>query len=343
MDPAAFQNQMQQQMMQWQQAIQQQLAAAAVAPNAPAGGGGAGRPKLPSPPQYDGASAKLDDWSNDLRQQFEWYAMSTDVARLQFAVAFLKGAARDWWTNLDAGTRPLTWADFEAALRRRFQPVTAAETARSKLLAIAQGKAHVNEYIEVFRRLLAYVPDMSASDRLFQFLRGLRPDIAKHIRMQGIQALDAAVEAAARIGSLGEIGASSSSASASSSSSSAAAPMDLSAMLSSAGDGIEGLEQAASTDQAANAVVTRAELTQLLNAMREFRKGPSGASGGGQSNRDRFPRRDRGPPRIAHLTPDQVQEYMTAGKCFGCGLKDHMSRACPKRKVGADGRVSWSN
>jgi hypothetical protein len=39
----------------------------------------------------------------------------------------------------------------------------------------------------------------------------------------------------------------------------------------------------------------------------------------------------------------QVQEYMDAGKCFGCGSTDHQSRKCPKRKEGANGRVSWSN
>src|SRR5664279_3544277 len=34
---------------------------------------------------------------------------------------------------------------------------------------------------------------------------------------------------------------------------------------------------------------------------------------------------------------------MDAGKCFGCGAKDHISSKSHNRKVGADGRITWSN
>ena len=121
------------------------------------------------------------------------------------------------------------------------------------------------------------------------------------------------------------------------------APMEL--------DNIEGLEADTSA-----APITRAELQQLvLNAVREGRGTQEGHSTHGTHGKHSKHGKHnahgsragaggfRALPIIPHLTPDQVTEYMAAGKCFGCGAKDHSSRGCPKRKVGADGRVSWSN
>jgi hypothetical protein len=343
MDPNVALMEMQQEMLHLQRVVQsqQQQIAAVQQPAAPSGGGavkhGADRPRLPAPTAFEGSAASLDDWLCDLRQQFDWYTTVDDAGRLAFATAFLRSAARDWWSNLAAAIRPKTWTDFEAALRRRFQPVTSAETARSKLLALSQGKGHVNDYIEAFRRLLSSVPTMDAEDRLFQFLRGLRSNISTQIRVQGIRTLDAAVEAAARIGSLGEMTAATGS---SLSSSSNHVPMDLGTL--GVEGGVEGLEPATSTDRPEDATpITKADLQHLLNAMRDERKGPASSSNSSKFSRNRM--MGRGMPRIPHLTPLQVSEYMDAGKCFGCGSKEHRSRNCPKRRIGIDGKVTWLN
>jgi hypothetical protein len=269
-----------------------------------------------------------------MRQQFEWYGIGSgdDAARIRFAAGYLSGAALDWWEHSPA--QPTTWADAEKALRTRFQPVTSADSARAKMHALVQGRSPVQDYVSAFRRLLVAVPTMGDDDRLFLFLRGLHPAIATQLRVQGVATLDAAVAMAVRIGSLRDMGAAPSPSSTPSSDA-----MDINAML----DGVEGLEQ--ETDAPADsgdAPVTRAEFQQLLNAMRDERRpGGAGRGGGAGGNRGRF--QPRGPPRIAHLTPQQVSEYMDAGKCFGCGSKDHQSRQCPKRKIGADGKVSWTN
>ena len=308
---------------------------AAGAPPAPR----AAEPRIPAPAQYDGKAAALDDWLSELGQQFAWYGASTgtDALRLRFATAYLRGAARDWWTHHPSP--PVTWAAFSDALRARFQPVTAAHAARAKLLSLAQGKAPVNDYIAAFRRLLVSVPDMGEADKLFQFLRGLRPPIAAHLRIQNVTTLDAAVQMAARIGSVGEMAAAAQEHAGAASSSAAHAPMELDALLN-----IEGLEQETSgcVPQTApgNAPATQAQLAELLNALRGQLKGSAG-SGNNAGTRSGKPRRFGGPPRIPHLTPAQVHEYMAAGKCFGCGSKEHTSRGCPRRKIGEDGRVCW--
>lgn len=307
-------------------------AAAAVHP-----GQHSGRPRLAPPSLYDGRSATaLDGWIRELQQQFDWYGMGSDSERIALGAAHLRGMALDWWSSL--AQRPLGWDEFAAQLRSRFQPVNSAQTAREQLDTLQQGpRQSVHEYIAAFRALLVRVPDMAEADRVHRFLRGLRPATAAQLRVQGVDKLDAAISMAARVGALTEhvgVAASAQRASAAAAASSAHSAMEL--------DSIEGLE-GETTDrpegatQQDDAPITQAQLRQLLNAMREERKG--GGPGSGRSGPKSH--RMRGLPRIPHLSPLQVQEYMDAGKCFGCGSKDHQSRQCPKRQVGPDGKVSW--
>lgn len=309
-----------------------QVAAAAAQAAAPAAAAGPPRgQRLAAPSPFEGSSSTLDDWMAAMQRQFEFYNMPDDGERVRFASAHLHKSAWDWWSTIALANRPNSWTTLKTALIARFQPVTSAETARAKLIALSQGKQSITEYVDNFRRLLARIPDMGLADQLFQFIRGLRPALATQLRVQGVTTMDAAINLAVRVGSLSDMGASQQSQSASSSS-----PMDL--------DAIEGLEADTSATSVGEAPVTRAEFQQLLNAMRDGRRtggAGSSSSSSNSGNNGRFV--PRGPPTIPHLTPDQVKEYMDSGKCFGCGSKDHRSRQCPKRKIGADKRVSWSS
>jgi hypothetical protein len=304
-------------------------AAPAAAPHTPG-------PRLPPPAVFEGASAKLDEFIADVEQQVAWYTLpAAEVTR--FAAGFMRGAARDWWVALQAP--PADWAGMTVALRARFQPINSADTARAKLLALSQGKRPINDYIDDYRRLIVRVPSMSADDRFFQFRRGLRPAIAMQLDMQGITTLDLAITRAAQIGGRLE-GAAQQAASSSSNNSNHHAPMDLDAM-----DSVDGLERDTAAD---DAPITRSEMKLMLAAMQDKRcqggSSSSSSGGGNRGNRNvRFAAGQSRLPTIPHLSPEQVKEYMDADKCFGCGSKEHRSRGCPKRKVGADGRVSWSN
>lgn len=296
-------------------------------------------PRIANPAPFEGKEGTLDSWLSKMRQQFNWYGYGAGAhaQRIRFATAYFGGAALDWWEFMDDAARPTTWDGLEKAMRERFQFVATAVTVRAKLLALSQGKSSVNEYVSAFRRLLVAVPTMGEDDRLFQFTRGLQPAIATQLRVQGVATLDAAIAMATRIGSLKEMqtmGAAAAAAPSAAVSSSAAAPMDLDALL---GSSIEGLEEETGAAAAAtDAPVTRAEFQQLLNAMREQRSGRPhrGAGGSGQEGQRNKQAQSQGPrplPVISHLSPAQVKEYMDAGKCFGCGSTDHMSRFCPKR------------
>ena len=337
MAQAAAESKAQIQAMQQHHAHQmQQLAAQVAAAAAPAAAPAlaAGPPRgqrLAAPSPFEGSSSTLDDWMASMQRQFEFYNMP-EGERVRFASAHLHKSAWDWWSTIALANRPNSWAALKVALIARFQPVTSAETARAKLIALSQGKQSINEYVDHFRRLLARIPDMGLADQLFQFIRGLRPALATQLRIQGVITIEDAINLAVRVGSLSDMGASQQSQPSSSSS-----PMDL--------DAIEGLEADTSAASVGEAPVTRAEFQQFLNALRDGRRtggaGSNNSSSSNSGNSGRFV--PRGPPIIPHLTPDQVKEYMDSGKCFGCGSKDHRSRQCPKRKVGTDKRVSWSN
>jgi len=306
---------------------------------AAAGSFARGQPRLPLPPSFDGRADKLETWASTLRQQFAYYGMG-DAQQVQFAAGCLSGAALTWWESLTTPPNsklPATWAELDASLRSRFQPVTASEIALGQLLVIAQGKTSIHLYVDRFRALSARVPSMDESTRTQLFLRGLAPEIGRLLRMHAVSKLDDAVNAAVRIGSADAAVAALASPSSAS----------VNAILGIDSDETDGVAPAFRS----SAPVTHADLLTLINAIRTDRNererrpqagagrsaGPSSREG---QQRGRF---GRGPPRVPHLTPEEVQAYMEAGKCFGCGATEHQSRTCPKRKIGADGRVSWSN
>ena len=339
---AAF-SQMQQQIVALQQIVTQQQQQQQQPAAAPAAGPRrTDAPRLPPPASFDGRPAVLDAWLNELLRQFDWYSTTLDADRLRIAGGFLTGAAQDWWVHTNAASRPSTWDAFVAALRLRFQPVTTAENARAALMGLSQGKRGINDYIARFRALLVHVPDMGEADRLFHFLRGLDRSVHTQLRVQGVKQLEAAIDMAARVGNtLGDVSAL---VAQNGASTGHHAPMELDALHELAAVSTNGASSSSATSQES---ATQALLHQLLNAMREERRsgkgaGPSSRAPGGAPSGTRSGG-SRGLPRIPHLSPNEVQEYMDQGKCFGCGSKDHAARACPKRREDADGRPSWSN
>lgn len=305
--------------------VQAQLAAAAHPQLRPPQG------KLHSDAGYNG-NAALDQWLNRMVQLTQFYGLSTDAQRVHYAAAHLSGAALQWWLSLAPPQQPpSTWVELVSRLRQRFQPITSAETARARLRELRQGKATVQAYVATFNALLAHVPTMGEDDRIFAFVAGLSDRVRAHVDEMAHTSLQAAIERAVRFGSRAERPAAFAAAS-----SAAGAPMELDAL----GIAAMGCESSAAEPTADAAPVTRAEFQQLLAAMRDSRSSHAGSARGGRGGQGG--RSFRGPPRIAHLSEQQVKEYMDKGMCFGCKSTEHRSRECPRRKVGDDGRVSWT-
>jgi len=155
--------------------------------------------------EYDGASGdKLDAWLDELGAAVELYELGERKAVL-FAASRLREAARQWWNALGAAGKAsvMTTDALAQAMRARFQPITAAHTARVQLDKLAQGSRSVNEYIADFQRLRTRLPDMAEADALHAFKRGLRGEIAQDLRKQRVATLADAISLAAHVGSDG--------------------------------------------------------------------------------------------------------------------------------------------
>jgi hypothetical protein len=279
--------------------------------------------------EYDGASgAKLDDWLKQLAMAARLYHLHAQEA-VDFAGSRLRGAALDWWLALSADELAAI-ADREAlgaALRARFQPVTAARTAREQLDKLQQGSRGVNEYIADFQRLATQIgmASLGQENALHAFERGLRRELAVELRKQGAATLQEAIALAARVGGLMQ--------------SSAAQPgrSSVHQMDIDDGDGAAAALDERITKAVLNAMQARdsssstgARTQSHRGYMQERERNAGGAGRGGARGGGRGGRfAPRGPPPVPGVSEHEVQRRWDAKQCLRCGQGGHISPACP--------------
>jgi hypothetical protein len=277
--------------------------------------------------EYDGASgAKLDDWLKQLAMTARLYHLSAQES-VDFAGSRLRGAALDWWlalgdTELAAIGNSITLA---AALRARFQPVTAARTAREQLDKLQQGSRGINDYIADFQRLSTQIglASLGEENALYAFERGLRRDLAVELRKQGVATLREAIALAARVGGLlQQVAAPQSRGTA------AVNLMDIDDDGSASLD--HRIQQAVLNAMQARDNGGMAAKTQTHRGYTQER-GRGGGRGGSQSGRGgRFGGRPpMGTPTIPGVPAAVVEQRRAAGQCYRCGSGEHQGRQCP--------------
>lgn len=280
--------------------------------------------------EYDGASgAKLDEWLQELALATDLYELNAREA-VKFASSRLRGAALQWWLARDAAERAATQCTdaLAAALRARFQPVTAARVAREQLDRLQQGSRFVNDYIADFQRLRTLLPTMAEDDALYAFERGLRRDLAEKLRVQGVSTLHEAIAMAARVGALTQA------ASAQPHQGRAAAvhQMDI-----DEGDGAsldERISRAvlnAMQPQRAQSGAGSAGLGAKTQTHRSYNAERNGGRGGAQGGRSGRAAGGSGRPApvVAGVPAAVVEQRRAAGQCFRCGSGEHNSFSCP--------------
>lgn len=297
-------------------------------------------PRLNELPSYDGAQGqKLDEWLDTLGRLADYYDLDASRA-VKYAAVHFAGAAHLWWKALsdEAHAAIVDAASLAAALRSRFQPVTAATTARAELHRLEQGTRGVDAYISDFQRLMALVPTMDEASKMFQFERGLRRDLAEKLRIQGVTTLEAAIALVARVGNLMDTSCSSSVNRAYGASTTHPArvhQMEDGGAQSDADARIARMETLLYAMADGNGFSAKKQ-TYLdyevqggaAGSMRGGRGGHGGRGGRGGRGGSSSDRAPRPPMDVPGVAPEVVRQRLDGKLCVRCGADGHMSYAC---------------
>ena len=133
------------------------------------------------PPTYSGnRNESLAAWIFQMERYCE-LLLVPPRNRVEFAGTFLKSHSAMWWQTAYYDIEE--WQDFKANLQAQFQPVNSAKTARAQLDALRQTTS-VRIYNTEFRELVLQIPHMHEEDRVYQYVKGLKPNISTLVAMQ---------------------------------------------------------------------------------------------------------------------------------------------------------------
>ena len=314
-----------------------------------------GKPRAQDLREYDGTSSKLDGWLAELCRTAELYALS-DRNTVLLGVSRFVCPALIWRQTMSATERAThTSLDtLAAALIKRFQPITTAETTRTQLDALTQGTRHINEYISEFQRLSAMIgAGLGEDEAKHAFVRGLRVDIATQLRVSvsSTATLSEMISSAARIGMIV-----------------APTPSASSSYHTQRNTGtnryihqLDGADQPETCDTAARFAQLEAQLhtLQAQHGTSSYntphgagsstgpssgpythpqrtgrgwfgaRRGGVGAHRGGRGGSSRSSNGARPPPQVPGVSADEVQRRWDARVCIRCGEDGHRAISCP--------------
>ncbi|KAK3000577.1 hypothetical protein RJ639_021987 [Escallonia herrerae] len=171
--------------------------------NTPAGGAEhSSRPRVPEPKSYGGArdAKELENFLFDVEQYFQAIRVDSEATKVSMAAMYLVGDAKLWWrkkyAEIEDGSCVInTWEIPKRELKSQFFPENTAFNARKALLE-CKHTGSVREYCQAFSALMLDISDMSAVDRLFFFMEGLKPWARTELNRRRVNNLKEAIIAA---------------------------------------------------------------------------------------------------------------------------------------------------
>ncbi|KAK2996783.1 hypothetical protein RJ639_026464 [Escallonia herrerae] len=171
--------------------------------NTPAGGAEhSSRPRVPEPKSYGGArdAKELENFLFDVEQYFRAIRVDSEATKVSMAAMYLVGDAKLWWrkkyAEIEDGSCVInTWEILKRELKSQFFPENTAFKARKALLE-CKHTGSVWEYCQAFSALMLDISDMSAVDRLFFFMEGLKPLARTELNRRRVNNLNEAIIAA---------------------------------------------------------------------------------------------------------------------------------------------------
>ena len=142
-------------------------------------------PKPPKPDKFlgDRRRGAASYWLHQMTLYLTLLGLMDTAHTVPHAVSFLIGAARTWWRAQEAsGSPPTTWTTFKAVFLEAFQTLDAERIARFNMENFRQ-RTSVKDYANQFSGLLLEVPHKHPEDAIYQFVKGLKPQIRLHVEL----------------------------------------------------------------------------------------------------------------------------------------------------------------
>ena len=280
------------------------------------------RAKIPQPTMFAGkVGSSLDDWFTIVEKQFDYYRdeFPSDDEKIQYATGWINSDVTKYIIPVMAAGQIATFDAFKAAMKKRYQPKASSQRARNQLDTTRQ-TGSVDQYAELFQRLMAFIPNMADEDQVHQFIRGLKPTIKSDVLKLDATTLFECIEGAVKIeGYMSSSGAPPMNNSHRTPyvprhSPSSAAPMDVSNVnFDLTGDDRES-PFVSDTVESSRMLAMIQQQQQQINALLSVKSTARPA----KKN------------HIQGITPDVLTKCMAAGLCLNCKEKGHMKSECTK-------------
>ncbi|KAK3028527.1 hypothetical protein RJ639_038595 [Escallonia herrerae] len=171
--------------------------------NTPTGGAEhSSRPRVPEPKSYGGArdAKELENFLFDIEQYFRAIRVDSEATKVSMAAMYLVGDAKLWWrkkyAEIEDGSCIInSWEILKRELKSQFFPENTTFNAR-KVLLECKHTGSVREYCQAFSALMLDISDMSAVDKLFFFMEGLKPWARTELNRRRVNNLNEAIIAA---------------------------------------------------------------------------------------------------------------------------------------------------
>lgn len=168
----------------------------------------ASRLKIPKPPETNGRQPSPVNWCHKMETYLAAEGANLhDSSIVTVAAAYLKDSALNWYRqheqNVATGkAQPYaSWDEFKKAFISRFTPVDPEVDARERLDRLNQPRS-VSAYAQEFNTYMLELPHMDENDRIHRFIRGLKPEVRIHVKLQQPTTLHDAVELAIKADSM---------------------------------------------------------------------------------------------------------------------------------------------
>ncbi|KAA0033331.1 uncharacterized protein E6C27_scaffold845G001500 [Cucumis melo var. makuwa] len=154
--------------------------------------------KIPEPKPFCGVrdAKALENFTFDLEQYFKATNTVTEEAKVTLAAMYLCEDAKLWWRSrymdIQEGRCTIdTWDVLKKELRSQFFPENVEILARQKLRDLKH-TGSIREYVKRFAGLMLDIRDMSEKDKVFCFVKGLKPWAKTKLYEQMVQDLTSA-------------------------------------------------------------------------------------------------------------------------------------------------------